>query len=272
MRRRTKAAIAAGILVTALAVVLPGSAAADEECLAHVMTEAKMAVGRPDTVTQSVSLPPGDVTMDVHTWDGYPERVDAVQPHERVEVMLMSGGSVVLSSGITPDLADLVENASWSARFGPAAAPAGIDTVVIQHRPGDTGSPDSLWAEVTVCVEEPEPTTTTTTTTTTTEPTTTTEATTTTTEATTTTTEVAPTTAVVTTVPIETTVAPTTAAPTTEGSGVASEETGVTTTEPAPLQQLPRTGATTNALAVVGFALVGVGGSLVLITRRPDAA
>lgn len=256
--------------MTALAVVLPGSAAAaDEECLAHVMTEAKMAVGRPGTVTQSVSLPAGDVRMAVHTWDGYPERVDAVQPHERVEIMLLSGGAVVLSSGITPDLADLVENASWNGSFS-APVPSGVDTVVIQHRPGDTGSPDSLWAEVTVCVEEPEPTTTTTTTATTTTTTeantTTTEATTTTTEATTTsTTEVSPITAVATTVPTETTAPPDT-------GGVKSEETGVTTTAPAPLQQLPRTGATTNTLAVVGIALIGVGGSLMLITRRQEAA
>ncbi|MEO1060771.1 MAG: LPXTG cell wall anchor domain-containing protein [Actinomycetota bacterium] len=267
MRPRTKAAIAAGILVTALAVVLPGGAAAEEECLAHVVTEAKMAVGRPGTVSQSVALPAGDVTMRIRTWDSYPERVDAVQPHERVEIVLLSGGATVLSSGITPDLADEVESTSWSGAVS-GSAPAGVDTIAIHHRPGDTGSPDSLWAEVTVCVEEPPPPTTeaTTTTTTTEAPTTTTEATTTTVEVTATTETTPPTTAA------ETTVAPTTVAPTTPSSGVASEETSVATTAPAPLQELPRTGATTNALAVVGFVLVGVGGSLVLIGRRPTSA
>lgn len=265
MRPRTTAMMMVSVLAAASVVIGTGAAAAEEECLAHVVTEAKMAVGRPDTVSQGVALPAGDVTMMVRTWDGYPERVDAVQPHERVEIMLLSGGAVVLSSGITPDLADEVESTSWSGSFS-GTAPSGIDMIVIQHRPGDTGSPDSLWAEVTVCVDEPEPTTTTTTT----EPTTTTtEATTTTTEVTTTTTDetVAPTSVAPTSV-VETTAAPTT----TEGSGVASEETSVATTAPAPLQELPRTGAATNALAVAGLALVGVGGSLVLVSRRPDAA
>ncbi|MEM9713849.1 MAG: hypothetical protein AAGA17_16640, partial [Actinomycetota bacterium] len=174
MRPRRKAEIAAGLLATVLAVVVPSTAAAaDEDCLAHVVTDAKMAVGRPGTVSRSVSLPPGDVAMTVRTWDGYDERVDAEQPGERVEILLLSGGTVVASSGVTPDLADLVRDASWSAGFGPVSAPTGVDTIVIEHRPSDTGSPDSLWAEVTVCVEEPPPTTEATTTTTTAAPTTT---------------------------------------------------------------------------------------------------
>ncbi|MEO1065365.1 MAG: LPXTG cell wall anchor domain-containing protein [Actinomycetota bacterium] len=61
-----------------------------------------------------------------------------------------------------------------------------------------------------------------------------------------------------------------TSTPTTVSSSTSTEPEEFTpTTEPPTLtgQQLPRTGATTNALAVVGLVLIGVGGSLVLVER-----
>ncbi|MEM9037551.1 MAG: LPXTG cell wall anchor domain-containing protein [Actinomycetota bacterium] len=281
-RQLLRSIVAATVLATAVYVGFSAAAAANE-CIGRTVTDAKMRVGGPSGIDVPVDLPAGEVTFVVRTWDEYPERPAALdQVGERAIVRLYGGGVEIASSGMTPDLEDGVVAASWSASFGPVDAPAGLDRVVIEHAPSDTGAKDSLWAEVSVCVREPAPETTTTTEP---APTTTAEVTPTTVVETTEppvttvveTTEPAPTTAVETTVvettepPLTTVVEATVPAPTTDPQGVLSEETD-DTTPATELQELPRTGATTDVLALVGLGLLGLGATLMIVARRPQAA
>lgn len=287
-RNVIRSVLAVTVVAASLFVAFVGFGSATD-CMARATTDAKMRVGGPSGVDVPVDLPAGEVTLVVRTWDEYPERPSATdQVGERAVVRIFGGGVQIASSGVTPDLEDGVVAASWSGSFGPFDAPVGVERIVISHAPSNTGSKDSLWAEATVCVTEIID-----------ELTTTTEATTTTTEATTTTTE-ATTTTVETTTVAPTTVAPTTVAPTTVAPTAESTTTvAPTTTEPPPatvvepadttpttespsgvlseetsddLDELPRTGATTDVIVLVGLGLLAAGGTLLVIGRRTATA
>lgn len=107
----------------------------------------------------TIDLSSGAYRITIETWDGYPERVaSGIQSGESVTLTLSTtDGPLVV--GTTPDLADLVVEASATTAFD-AVTSAPITGVELRHADSGAG-PDSVWAIViTFC---PVPSTTTTT-------------------------------------------------------------------------------------------------------------
>jgi hypothetical protein len=82
------------------------------------------------------ALPAGAYELSAFTYDGFEGRSEwVVEPHERVRYELYDAADdLLVASGVTPDLADGVEEASWSGSLGVISwtgAPA--TTLVVHH-------------------------------------------------------------------------------------------------------------------------------------------
>ena len=80
--------------------------------------------------------PAGAYELSVFTYDGFEGRSEwVVEPHERVRFELYDAADELLAaSGVTPDLADGVEEASWSGSLGVISwTGAPVTTLVVRH-------------------------------------------------------------------------------------------------------------------------------------------
>jgi len=74
----------------------------------------------PQSRTIAISLPAGTYDVDAVGYDGSPHRAtDAAQPHEQYKLEFLNGaGNIIGTTGITGDLADLVQEATWAGSVG----------------------------------------------------------------------------------------------------------------------------------------------------------
>jgi len=77
----------------------------------------------PQSRTIAISVPAGTYDVDAVGYDGSPTRAtDAAQPHEQYKLeFLNAAGAVIGTTGITGDLADLVQEATWAGPVGTVA-------------------------------------------------------------------------------------------------------------------------------------------------------
>ncbi|MEE9416383.1 MAG: hypothetical protein V3V01_13960 [Acidimicrobiales bacterium] len=196
-----------------------------------------------------VSFEPGTIYIsEVITFDGHVERELELQPNEQVRIEFRLDGETVATSSLTEDLIDGVTSAWNVMSIGDLELPQGASEVVIVHH-GSNGATIANSLSVTSICTRFTP-------------------------------QIAPETTTVpaTTTPPEATVAPpattiapapaTTATPS-PSTSQAPQEPATTTTVPGP-PELAITGPadSTGDLALIGFALLGLGTTLFVSTRR----
>lgn len=184
-RVRRRAAVVAAV-GAAVGLVLVPPTGAQESGTCETVTFPALSLldpARPRTVEVPVDIAPSTVSIDAVSSDSYPARVGVSQPSEIWELHLLAADGRTLGvSGLTEDLADLVETATWSGPLGQVTVDEPVAAVVAVHRPDvfAGGAPNSvLPVSATLCWQPPATTTTTTeapTTTSTTAASTTTEA------------------------------------------------------------------------------------------------
>lgn len=120
------------------------------------------------TVEQSIAIPAGTYDISLESWDDHfndgidvfsdtPVRLDPTQPTEQYHVDFLSGGSVVASTGTTPDIPDDVERGE--TLYETVTLPSDVDTVrfVLDST---SGTPDSVYGRLCVTPASAPPTTT----------------------------------------------------------------------------------------------------------------
>lgn len=102
----------------------------------------------PQSRTIAISVPAGIYNVDAVGYDGSPTRAgDAAQPNEQYKLeFLNAAGAVIGATGITGDLADLVQEATWAGAVGtvllaePATQVRAIHAFAGQIIPGSPNS------------------------------------------------------------------------------------------------------------------------------------
>jgi len=69
--------------------------------------------------------------VEAISWDGYPSRVNADQPHEQWKLVFLKNGAVVGESAYTVDLQDFVASAEEISNLGTVSLPDGADQLLI---------------------------------------------------------------------------------------------------------------------------------------------
>lgn len=87
------------------------------------------------SIDTGLTFGPGTVDITKYvSWDGYSERVNAVQPEEQWVVQFWNGGSVVATTGFTEDLTDGVVSDTKMGSLGQVILENGADKVLVVHK------------------------------------------------------------------------------------------------------------------------------------------
>ncbi len=235
------------------------------------------------TLPVNVTIPAGVVVLvpeAVSTDEGDGRAAAPAQTSERWDLEFLDGSNGVAGrSGVTEDLADGIESATWTGELNGAFVVSPVVAVRARHRPdlGDRTTNDDVTAvSVTLCWGEPATTTTTSTSTSTTEAPTSTTSTTSTTEAPTSTTPSTTSTTSTTVAPTSTTSTTSTTVATTSTTVAPTTTRAITTTTRATVagtstnRSLAVTGGSSTRLFVLGGLTIASGLGALALRRRLD--
>ena len=146
-RRRLSVALGGACV---LATLFGAPSAASQTCFSAT-PYSFLATGGPGSADFTVSLPAGNYSVTLDTWDGYENRSDSArQRGERVALDLLDGSGVLASTPPTADLTDFVESAESSSTFSLTIDRAAT-VARVRHAPAGDGADSVFAAGIAIC-------------------------------------------------------------------------------------------------------------------------